>query len=141
LIANQSTIDIAASGGGLKLSTLILFGNGDGTFQPAVPPPNLAAFSWQFTADLNNDGRADLVSSSSGQVAFGNSDGTFALVNEALNLPVVQVADVNGDSTPDLLVLTADATTPPQDTGVLLGNGDGTFGPLIKVLSGIPRMA
>jgi hypothetical protein len=83
------------------LSTEILFGNGDGTFQNAVFPANLSNFAVQFTADLNDDGKPDLISSS--QVALGNGDGTFTVLPSALS-QVSAIADFNGDGKPDLLV-------------------------------------
>jgi hypothetical protein len=119
-------LDIAVGSGSASPSaqTAILFGNGDGTFQQAIFPDNLNGFVANFTADLNNDGKPDLISTA--QVALGNGDGTFTL------LPVMPVqtygivsalTDLNGDGKLDALV---------PLFGVLLGNGDGTFGSLIN---------
>jgi hypothetical protein len=118
-------LDIAVGSGAVSSSpqTAILFGNGDGTFQPAAFPASLNNFVAQFTGDLNNDGKPDLMSAV--QVALGNGDGTFTLlpVLSVQSLGVVDaLADLNGDGKLDALV---------PDLGVLLGNGDGTFGPLI----------
>ena len=123
-------LDIAVSYTG----TAILYGNGDGTFQAAIFPASLQGFSPSFTADINNDGKADLIGGH--LIALGNGDGTFTLL--PLSAPpnssydVAGIADVNGDGKLDLLV----GVTPlpygyPDQCGVLLGNGDGTFGPLI----------
>ena len=114
-------------------STTLLFGNGDGTFQPAVFPASLKNFSAQFTADLNNDGKPDLVSGSinTSQVALGNGDGSFTLLPYLPN-QVNAITDFNGDGKPDLLV-TQYYRAFRNQTGVMLGNGDGTFGPLINV--------
>lgn len=71
-------LDIAFGATDTSTSSLItgfLFGNGDGTFQPAVFPSSLNGFSPQFAADVNNDGKPDLMSGN--QVALGNGDGTF----------------------------------------------------------------
>ena len=129
-------LDLAAgTGPGASGTTALLFGNGDGTFQPAVFPTSLNGFAAEFTADLNSDGKADLVSSN--QVALGNGDGTFTLL-PALTTPgcspviVNGLADFNGDGKPDALVTYVVGSHPSQ-SGVLLGNSDGTFGPLINV--------
>jgi hypothetical protein len=117
----------------------ILYGNGDGTFQALVFPPSLEYFVGQFVTDLNNDGKADLVSGG-GQVALGNGDGTFLVLPPKTDYDnygdfVDAVADINGDGIPDLIggYWVADLTPEPHNTGVMLGNGDGTFTALIDV--------
>ncbi|MBI3476964.1 MAG: VCBS repeat-containing protein [Acidobacteria bacterium] len=132
---------------GLSQGTIgVSLGSGDGTFQPAqayggvgVTPYGLAV------ADISGDGNPDLVvatncagggvCSGKGSVAllFGNGDGTFqaarALDTGAFYATAVAVADVNGDTHPDLLV-TNRCTTGSNCSGlasVFLGNGDGTF--------------
>jgi hypothetical protein len=123
-------LDIAAGGTNATLETALLFGNGGGTFQPAVFPTSLNGFAAEFTADLNNDGKPDLVSSY--QVALGNGDGTFTLVPTLLGGSAIfnALADLNGDGKPDAFITYFGI---PKQTGVQLGNGDGTFGPLINV--------
>ncbi len=105
----------------------VLLGNGDGTFQAAVSyNPGGEAFS-AAVADVNGDGKPDLlVANGVGvSVLLGNGDGTFQAAvmygSGGDGASSVAVADVNGDSHPDLLV--ANGVT----VGVLLGNGDGTF--------------
>jgi hypothetical protein len=120
-------MDIAAGNG-------ILFGNGDGTFQPEVFPTSLTNFyGAQFTADFNNDGKPDLLSAL--QVALGHGDGTFTLLPAALPGQVNAVADFNGDGKPDVLITLGTLTGSEfqLQTGILLGNGDGTFGSMINV--------
>ena len=111
-------------------ATAILFGNGDGTFEPMVFPASLNNFTPNFTADLNHDGKPDLLGGS--QVALGNGDGTFTLL-PALSDFVYGIADFNGDGKPDLYVSVPGPTGKTAATGVQLGNGDGTFGPVVNV--------
>jgi hypothetical protein len=88
--------------------------------------------SWVAMADLNGDGKPDLVTANYGTstlgVLLGNGDGTFktAVSYNSGGSGSVTVADVNRDGIPDLLV----------SGGVLLGNGDGTFQPLLVFNSG-----
>ena len=118
--------DVAVGSGAVSSSTqtAILFGNGDGTFQPVVFPTSLDGFVAQFTADLNNDGKPDLMSDI--QVALGNGDGTFTL-QPSLPFQVYALGDLNGDGKLDAV------GAGPSGSGVSLGNGDGTFGSLIIV--------
>ena len=108
----DGNLDIAAGATTQTIQTALLLGNGDGTFQAAIFPSNLSGFGALFTADLTNDGHADLVSRN--QVALGNGDGTFTLEPQ---LPFFRVgaADFNGDGIPDLLV------SPDQNPGVPSG--------------------
>jgi len=136
----DGNLDIASYVGTNPVQTSILYGNGDGTFKPAVFPPSLSGFGVAYTADLNNDGKADLISS--GQVALGNGDGAFALLPPLSNgnplqgiVGVAAVVDLNGDGKLDLIVDLAFGSH-FVETVVLLGNGDGTFGPQINVPPG-----
>ena len=126
-------LDIMAGNG-------ILYGKGDGTFRALVFPPSLKNFSPQFTVDLNNDGKPDLVDGC-GHVALGNGDGTFLVLPPICPVGgadygyfVNAVADMNGDGIPDLIGgYWAGDPRYARNTGVMLGNGDGTFGALIDV--------
>ena len=132
-------------------SVSILLGNGDGTFQTAVPfaagagnPQSVAL------GDVNGDGKLDLVVANcaigdgacgefgepgSVDVILGNGDGTFqnpTAYNSGGEIVFsVALADVNRDGKLDMIV--ADACAPiafcgePGGTAVFLGNGDGTF--------------
>ncbi|MHC4404712.1 MAG: SGNH/GDSL hydrolase family protein [Planctomycetota bacterium] len=94
---------------------------------------------WQVgSADLNADGNRDLVVSNGAtdtiSVLLGNGDGTFqaprqsaigAFLAAFLVLRRPQIADLNGDSIPDIVV----TNSASSDVSVLLGRGDGTFAP------------
>jgi hypothetical protein len=112
----------------------VLLGNGDGSFHTAASytvhatlgrlPPSLTV------ADLNGDGRLDLVTADSADnsvsVMLGNGDGSFQEAHDSAvaSFPIsVAVGDFNADGKPDLATANANNNT----VGVLLGNGDGTF--------------
>jgi Bacterial Ig-like domain (group 3)/FG-GAP-like repeat len=118
------------------------------TYNPGAEGP-----SWTAVADVNGDGKADLLvinSCSNGDncngsdsigVLLGNGDGTFqtAQIYDAGGTDPISIlaADVNGDGKIDLIVVNDCADTGETcqfssagQVGVLLGNGDGTFQPV-----------
>ena len=117
----------------------VLLGNGDGTFQPAVPYSSGGFQLWGVAvADVNGDGKLDLLTANAVAcnscqgdgavgVLLGNGDGTFqpaVLYDSGGGTAMsIAVADVNGDGKPDLAV----ANYGGPVVGVLVGNGDGTF--------------
>jgi FG-GAP-like repeat/Abnormal spindle-like microcephaly-assoc'd, ASPM-SPD-2-Hydin len=130
----DGNIDIAASPlGSSNPGTALLFGNGDGTFQPAVFPL-LGNFTAYGTADFNHDRKADLWGEGTRgcQVLLGNGDGTFAVQDPfapVCLLPIV-VTDVNGDGILDIVADYYHASRfggGYSDYWAYLGNGDGTF--------------
>jgi Big-like domain-containing protein/VCBS repeat protein/FG-GAP repeat protein len=135
-------------------SVAVLLGNGDGTFQPEVTydPGDPAGPGGTQTvsvavADVNGDGKPDLVvanndASNTVGVLLGNGDGTFQPVvtyNAGGSPWSVAVADVNGDGKADIIVgdqSSCYGCSGPGLVGVLLGNGDGTFQPVVTYSSG-----
>jgi dienelactone hydrolase len=128
-------LDLAAvdgQGNAMTSAASILLGNGDGTFQaPVTYPLNTNAASGS-TADLNGDGKLDLVIADNNGVVsilLGNGDGTFQprvdYSVDSLPWGAVVIEDLNGDGKPDVAV----ADSGSNDVSVLLGNGDGTFQP------------
>jgi Bacterial Ig-like domain (group 3)/FG-GAP-like repeat len=138
-------LDIAATGDGCCGGAVaILLGNGDGTFQTPVgyavgggSPGSVVA------ADMNGDGKLDLVIPSQGTVSLsyatvgvllGNGDGTFqpVIVTTLTSFGGIQasliVADFNKDSKPDVAFLVE------GELNVLLGKGDGTFQPPVAYM-------
>jgi hypothetical protein len=118
----------------------VLLNKGRGTFQaPVVYVSGGFGARSVAIADVNSDGKPDLVVAGGGAVGvlLGNGDGTFQPVTtySTDGGPYsVAVADVNGDGKLDVVVgyyccwkLTHDGAV-----GVLLGNGDGTFRPVVK---------
>ena len=120
----------------------VLLGNGNGTFKaPATYGSGGSAGSITesvVVADVNGDGRPDLVAATGSAVGvlLGNGDGTFQVAvrygSGGMEAVSVAVADVNGDAKLDIVVANESTNT----LGVLLGNGDGTFQPAVPYGSG-----
>ena len=150
----DGNLDLAVANTALSTGSVsILLGNGDGTFQPArflvagYYPRSIAV------ADFNGDGKLDLAvaneSPSLGgsiSILLGNGDGTFGAARYFTvgTYPAsVVAADFNGDGIVDLAVANSQQfqTGPPPfqngSVSVLLGVGDGTFGPPAFYRAGI----
>jgi len=111
----------------------VLLGNGDGTFQEFVPYSLGTDHARTVAiASIRKNGTADLVVTCDDvtvRVLLGNGDGTFQS-SQAYGTyagtccgPAI-IADFNGDGNLDIAFADANAFL----AGVLLGNGDGTFG-------------
>ena len=128
-------------------SMSVLFGKGDGTFQPQVIYPGTPDFLPYGIAagDFNGDGHPDLAVTNFDEVNFGElwvllnkGDGTFqpsrfaspcftpttGCYRVGTQPAGVAVGDFNGDGHQDLV----DADSGDAAISVLLGRGDGTFG-------------
>jgi hypothetical protein len=91
------------------------------------------------TADLNRDGKLDLITANLGgnsvNVQMGNGDGTFQAARPYATgaAPAsVAVGDFNGDGKLDIVT----ANNQDNTVSVLLGNGDGTFQPAQSYATG-----
>jgi hypothetical protein len=117
-----------------KGSISILFGRGDGSFEPPVYYPVGSQPLGIVARDFGN-GHLDLAVADSGSndvsVLLGRGDGTFApAVRYAVGVAPdsIGTADFNGDGHVDLAVTNGGSTY----MSLLLGRGDGTFAPQLQ---------
>jgi uncharacterized membrane protein len=134
----------------------VLLGRGDGTFKKAktYSTGGFDAIGWVAIADVNGDKKPDLLVANycatdcsfppvegSVGVLLGNGNGTFKAVKTYPSggdgAVSVAVADLNKDGKPDLLVancgpLACGPGSPGGNVGVLIGNGNGTFKPVVN---------
>jgi hypothetical protein len=108
-------------------------------FAPAVNYPTGINPVGIAVGDFNQDGIPDLVVANSGSdtvsILLGNRDGTFRPSREYsagdAGTESVVVGDFNGDGKLDLMVANVGDHQQSGNVGVLLGNGDGTFMPVV----------
>jgi hypothetical protein len=123
----------------------VLLGQANGTFAAPVKIDSSLSPAGLVAADINGDGKADLIVADQGvlganqvngalHVYLGNANGTFtaaaAPTTTATFYSVVALGDLNGDGKLDLIVGGDLAGAPGMGTAnvyTLLGNGDGTF--------------
>ncbi len=135
---NDGDLDLVVGGAGVNGGTRVLLGNGDGTF--AAPQSiSSARFSALNLADLNDDGKLDLLALTGGvavDLLLGNGDGTFQSAQRVSTGPYSSqaVGDVNDDGKLDLVAGYSLAYwgyyyySLQGYAAVILGKGDGTFG-------------
>ena len=140
----------------------VLLGKGDGSFQPSMVYATGGDVDYSVAVtDVNGDGKPDIVTTSlcngcangAVHVLLGNGDGTFqsptSYSSGGVYASGIAVADVNGDGKKDLVVtnycISGSSSNCANGTfgmvadgsaGVLLGNGDGTFQPVVSYDSG-----
>jgi hypothetical protein len=126
---------VAVPGGGSIVSHVsVLINDGKGALGAPVAYPVGARVVSLTLADLNGDGRPDLVVTDAGQFAaemvqgaktivlFNNGDGTFAAWGEYMS-GNPSVGDLNGDGKLDLVIVRGSNAS----AVVLLNQGNGTF--------------
>jgi hypothetical protein len=127
-------LDIAMAGGFFfapdRGVVLVSLGNGDGTLQSARVY-SVFGFS-PLVADFNRDGKEDVATSN--VLLLGNGDGTFqpATTFRPDAAATALVEDFDGDGIPDLALTTPGLEDNSSLLSILLGNGDGTFRPLVE---------
>ena len=131
----------------------ILVNQGNGAFAPAVVYPSAGITLGVLAADLNHDGKPDLVATNGGQtcrvlpdgtvvcstdksigVLLGNGNGTFQAPTSypaAVGPNAIAFGDLNNDG--ELDAITANAS---DTVSVFWGNGDGTFRPRVDYVAG-----
>jgi glucose/arabinose dehydrogenase len=140
---NDGNIDLVVANSEFSLapgSVSVLFGRGDGTFNPAVnyavgiEPKSVIA------VDLNGDNNLDLATANQNSnnvtVLINNGNGTFApAVSYAgpVGAHEVQSADIDGDGDRDLAVVGWGSTI----VRVLRNNGNGTFANAVDYSVGV----
>jgi hypothetical protein len=114
----------------------VYYGNGDGTFST---PVNAGIFNRNYTsvvaADLNLDGRSDLILKTAGTLAGGHALGiVHALAIRAFGpeinyaagtgLSSLSIADLNRDGFPDLIIANGDFNIRASSVTVLMNEGN-----------------
>ena len=132
---NDRILDIAFTAGS---SIRVLAGLGSGGFRKKTITSSIDSIDTEYicAGDLNNDTWMDIVSANGNNnnitVFLGNGDGTFPTptsysTGTDSNPQWVVIADVNNDNRLDII----SANTAVNTIGVFIGNGDGSFAPMV----------
>jgi hypothetical protein len=138
-----------------SVGVAVLLGNGNGGFgKPRLIGPGTPS-SAVAIGDLNGDGNPDLAVTHPGSppelgsggvsVLLGNGNGGFGKPQlfdaGALFARAIGIGDFNGDGKPDLVFIRGSAFGKPEAVSVLLGNGDGSFGPATEYSAGFEALS
>jgi len=145
LVTASNGSGISMGGAGLS----VLLGNGDGSFGTRQVFPAGIASRDVALADLDGDGELDAAVANVGNppvginatmtVHIGNGDGTFqtrVIYTPGDSPQGVVIADLDGDTSPDVVVANGGAFPEPGDLSVFINNGDGTLMPEYRVGAG-----
>ncbi len=131
---NDGNLDFVANNADSNLSgtILVFIGNGDGTFQPAVPYGSTLP-AVMALGDMDNDGDIDVVLANGGRVMLNNGDGSFFtnfVGSDVHTGGSIDLGDFNEDGVLDIVTAEAFAYQFHYDHVFLqLGIGDGQGNP------------
>jgi len=124
-----------SGGGGTPFTLTVLTNNGNGTFSSNATLRVGSPPQWVVTADINGDGKLDLICRETNELTVFTKDGSGVFgYNATLSVGTgygnVLAVDINGDGKPDLI--TADGGGPisvltNSTLTVLTNNGSGIF--------------
>jgi hypothetical protein len=135
--------DVVFCNGDSPGGLFVLLGTGDGAFQTPIATESDPAYGLMAVSDFNGDGKLDLaVPIKSGLMVFlGKGDGSFHDPIQRGGGPGpagVFVGDFNRDGKPDLVAVNyGDSVNDFGNVSLLLGAGDGTFGPANVFVAGL----
>ncbi|MCU1284533.1 MAG: Integrin-like protein [Acidobacteriales bacterium] len=111
---------------------------GNFKFVPVLPANPVSVGSNMVSADVDSNGQRDLVLAGFDKVSvlLGQGNGTFVLPGTAFSVPsgnhYIALGDFNKDGKIDLVFTNALGDANQLTVGVVFGNGDGTFKPLLN---------